>query len=385
MADSKKAKAENKSGFFRSFILAIIIGLSGAILISGNLLFWAGETVVNNNQFTKTTAPLIKNHDIQVAIAKYGTNQLFSNVNVQGYISSVLPKKASFLAPTLASQLKTVVNQTLEKTLAKPKVQDIWNNSLQKTHAIIVKGAINYKGNGQLNLGQLFSFIGSNLKGTKLSFLSDKQLPSNIGQIQIINASWLPTIHKIAVNIKPFEAIMTLLLVILICLAIIIARQKQKIILKMSLLFSFLMLLTIISLRIIRLGIQSQVNSDYSSAAVSAYQIVMRPFYIQTATLMILFLIIGLIAWLTGKSKLATKFKKSVSKIFSGNLHSLLFKKENKVTKFFSFYQKYLNWGIIILLGILLCVISISLYSIIGLSLIALIFILIVDILAVKK
>ena len=254
---------KTKSGFFRSLSLAVIIGIAGGILISGNVLFWVGDTIVSDQQFTKTTAPLIKNPAIQTAVAKYGTDQLFSNIDVQGYVSNVLPPKASFLAPSLTTQLKKYVNIGLQKTLEKPKVQNIWNNSLQKTHNAIIKGATNYKGDGKIDLGQLFTFMTNNLKNTKLGFLAGKSLPANIGQIQLIDAKWLPVVHNIVVNVKPFEAIMTLAFVILVCLSIIIAKNKNRIIVKMGFLFSFLMLLTIISLRIIRMGIEGRVSADY--------------------------------------------------------------------------------------------------------------------------
>ncbi|MEI7838850.1 MAG: hypothetical protein WCI37_03630, partial [bacterium] len=226
-----------KIGFFRSIVMAFLIAIAGAILLSGNMLFWAGNTIVNNDQFIKTTAPLIKNSEIQTAVAKYGTEQLFTNVDVQGYITKVLPPKAEFLAPTLTTQLKDDVNKGLQKSLAKPKVQTIWNKSLEKTHNLIIKGATNYKGNGTLDLGQLFTFMTNNLKDTKLAFLSEKSLPKNIGQIKLINAAWLPVVHNIVVNIKPFEAIMTLVFIILVCVVIIIAKNKRRIITKIGFLF----------------------------------------------------------------------------------------------------------------------------------------------------
>ncbi|MEI7674371.1 MAG: hypothetical protein WCI60_01400 [bacterium] len=377
---------KTKSGFFRSLSLAVIIGIAGGILISGNVLFWVGDTIVSDQQFTKTTAPLIKNPAIQTAVAKYGTDQLFSNIDVQGYVSNVLPPKASFLAPSLTTQLKKYVNIGLQKTLEKPKVQNIWNNSLQKTHNAIIKGATNYKGDGKIDLGQLFTFMTNNLKNTKLGFLAGKSLPANIGQIQLVDAKWLPVVHNIVVNVKPFEAIMTLAFAILVCLSIIIAKNKNRIIVKMGFLFSFLMLLTIISLRIIRMGIEGRVSADYQNAAVSAYQIVMKPFYIQTATLLILFLAVTFIAFLTGNSKSAIKFKKSVSTIISGNIHKLIFKnKENKLTNFIAKHKKYIIWSIIIIISGILCFITLSLATILAYLIVALVLILVVDILSANK
>jgi len=375
-----------KIGFFRSIVMAFLIAIAGAILLSGNMLFWAGNTIVNNDQFIKTTAPLIKNSEIQTAVAKYGTEQLFTNVDVQGYITKVLPPKAEFLAPTLTTQLKDDVNKGLQKSLAKPKVQTIWNKSLEKTHNLIIKGATNYKGNGTLDLGQLFTFMTNNLKDTKLAFLSEKSLPKNIGQIKLINAAWLPVVHNIVVNIKPFEAIMTLVFIILVCVVIIIAKNKRRIITKIGFLFSSLMLLTIVILRILSLYTENQISSDYQKAAIAAYQIVLKPFYIQTAILLVSFLTITIIAWLSDNSKSATKIKYILNNIISGKLHILIFgKKENKLTTYVGNNKKYIIWTIIILTTALLCVVKINLSIIIDYIIAALILILTVNILAANK
>ena len=358
---AKKTNNKIKNGTFRNLILGLILGISGGILLSGNLLFWAGNNIVDNNKFTAITAPLIKQPDIQKSIAKYGTDQLFSSVDVQGYIGSVLPPKASFLAPTLAEQLKTVVDQQLQKSLSNPKVQEIWNNSLSKTHNLVIKAATNYKGNGTIDLGQLFSFATSNLKDTKLSFLSDKKLPSNVGQIELINASWLPIVHNIVVNIDPFEYLMTVLFIGLTSVAIFISKNRRTIIIKISLLYSGIMLVTVIGLRFIKMLITNNTSSDYSSAATTAYSIVTKSFYIQSITILVLGLIIALVAWISGEYKSAKRVKEISNKLLSGNIHKAIFKHENSYTKFIGKNRKIINWASVVIAAILLCFVGISL------------------------
>ena len=378
MADKKSSK--NKTGAIRSLVIGILIGISGGILLSGNLLFWTGNNLVDNNKFTALTSPLIKHPDIQRSIAKYGTDQLFNNVDVQGYIGSVLPPKASFLAPTLASQLKTLVNQQLQKSLSNPKVQDIWNNSLSKTHNLVINAATNYKGNGTIDLGELFGFATNNLKDTKLSFLSDKKLPSNIGQIQIIKASWLPVVHNVVVNIRPFEYIMTILFAATTAAAIWISKNRRNIIIKISLLYSGLMLATIIGLRLSKILISSNVSPDYSGAAMTAHSLITKSFYIQSMTILVLGIIVALIAWLSGNYKSSKKVKDMSNKILSGNVHKAIFKKENSYTVFISKYKKVLNWSVVIIAATLLCFVGISLAVLGTYLLIVLLIIIVVEI-----
>ena len=384
-AKSNINESKQKKSLLRSLLLAITIGIAGGLLLSGNILFWTGNTLVDNNKFAAITEPLIKQPAIQTAISKYGTDQLFSNIDVQGYISSVLPPKASFLAPTLTSQLKTGVNKQLLKSLANPKVQNIWNNSLTKSHDLVIKAATNYKGNGTIDLNQIFQFITKNLEGTKLGFLSGKQLPAKAGKIQIINATWLPTVHKIVVNIKPFEYIMTILFAGLVGLSILIAKNRRSIIIKMGILFSLLMLVTIVSLRLAKVIIGGNVQQDYSNAATTAYSIIVKPFYIQTITIMTLGIVISLVAWLSGDYKSAVKVKKMISSIFSGNLHKLLFKQENKVTKFVGAHKTTLNWIVVSLAGIMLCFVGISLSILLSYALVIILVILSLEVISSER
>jgi len=377
---AKTDSIKKKTGLFRSLTIGILLGISGGLLLSGNLLFWVGDNLVDNNKFTSITAPLIKQPDIQKSIAKYGTDQLFGNIDVQGYIGSVLPPKASFLAPTLADQLKTLVNQQLQKSLGNPKVQDIWNNSLSKTHSLVIKAATNYQGNGTIDLGQLFSFATSNLKDTKLSFLSDKKLPTNIGQIKLINATWLPIVHNIVVNIKPFEYIMTIFFIALTASAIWISKNRRTIIIKVSLLYSGIMLATIISLRFTKMLIASNVSSDYNNAATTAYTIVTKSFYIQSITILALGIIIALIAWISGEYKSAVRIKEISNKLLSGNIHKAIFKKENNYTKFISKNKKIINWASVIIAAILLCFGGISLSILVAYFIIIALIIFVVEI-----
>ena len=76
-AKSNINESKQKKSLLRSLLLAITIGIAGGLLLSGNILFWTGNTLVDNNKFAAITEPLIKQPAIQTAISKYGTDQLF--------------------------------------------------------------------------------------------------------------------------------------------------------------------------------------------------------------------------------------------------------------------------------------------------------------------
>ena len=153
----------------------------------------------------------------------------------------------------------------------------------------------------------------------------------------------------------------------------------------MGILFSLLMLVTIVSLRLVKVIIGGNVQPDYGNAATTAYSIIVKPFYIQTITIMTLGIVISLVAWLSGDYKSAVKVKKMISSIFSGNLHKLLFKQENKVTKFVGAHKTTLNWIVVSLAGIMLCFVGISLSILLSYALVIILVILSLEVISSER
>src|SRR6185437_8845768 len=67
------------------------LALAGALLLTGNIIFWTGNTIVKNDRFNASTQPIIRNTQVQQAVADYTTKQIFSNVDVDQYVSDALP------------------------------------------------------------------------------------------------------------------------------------------------------------------------------------------------------------------------------------------------------------------------------------------------------
>ena len=53
-----------------------------ALLVAGNLLFWAGNTLIDPQRFNAVVSPLIASPEIQQALSRYTSEQLFARVDV---------------------------------------------------------------------------------------------------------------------------------------------------------------------------------------------------------------------------------------------------------------------------------------------------------------
>jgi hypothetical protein len=381
LAKNSSAKSGAKPrGLARRVAVVTLIIIATALLCAGNLLFWFGNTIVKPDRFIAATEPIIKDPKVQQAMALYTTNNIFDNFDVQKSIEQALPQKADFLAPQLSAQLKTGTQKTLQTFLAKPAFQEKWNTLLAKQHKRIINFASKYNGDGTISLNDIFTQLTQNLKSTKLAFLANKQLPSKVGSITVVNATWLPVFHNVVVNIDTWRLLAILFFVLASAGAVLLSRNKRKTVYSLCITVSTFLLASLIAVRFTREHIAEQANAQYADGVRSALQIFFHPFVIQTATIFCLFLVVGLVAWVSGSSRAAISLRNQVGLLFSGKLHTRLFGDgSNQFADWIGRNKRLLEWLAVSVLAILMLLVRLTLKS-----LILYVFALIVVVLAIE-
>lgn len=366
-AENKRLKLENqklqkamkrssnnvKSGWFWQKAGSIVFGsFAVALLVAGSLLFWAGNTVVNNQQFVKTVSPVIKNAEVQTAVANYTTQQLYANFDVQNYISDALPPRAQFLAPTLSSQLQSSTESVLVKILASPTFQEKWNTILANAHNKFISAIETHGSDGAFDINELYQGLSSSLTSTPLSFLANRQLPAKIGSIQVISGSWISTTYTVIDNITLWRTLAVLLLFITAAASIYLSRHRRRTVIRLSLAGSTALFATLVSLRLFREFAASSVESMYSEAVRQTVQIIFHPLIVQLFTVLIALLIIALVAWVSGPGRSAQAVRSKIDQLLSGKLHQAIFSKENGFTRWIGKYKRYLKWLVVTIIAI---------------------------------
>jgi hypothetical protein len=333
---------------FKKISASLLLALAVALIIAGNLLFWAGNTVVKTDRYEETVAPLIKDSEIQKAVAGYTTAQIFANVDVQQVITSVLPPRADFLAPTLTSQIHDKTQVTLQKVLANPDFQAKWNTIQVASHDRFISSVQKYGSDGTIDLNEVYSQLSTKLEGTKLGFLANKPLPKSVGSIKVASGEWLRILQNVINNIDLWRTLTLLFFVVCSAAAIYLSRRRRRTVMALGLLIAFGMFATLVSLRLSREIIANQVDPAYAEAVRHAAQIVFRPLMVQTASIMITGLIISAIAWLSGPYPAAKHLKTRFGQLLNGKTHSAIFSSgENSFTLWLANYKRLIEWIIV--------------------------------------
>jgi uncharacterized protein YpmB len=359
------AAQPKQSNKWRTALIVLLAGLSGAILISANLLFWTARTIVETDRYHDTAKAIIEKPAVQKAIADKTTDSIFERVNTEQLLEETLPPRVKFAAPTLAAQIETFTNNKARQITASEKFKDIWVEVNVRAHDRFISAIRESKGDGTVNISDVYNRLTQRLEGTKLSFLQNVQLPSNVGSIQVVDAPWLPSARYVIINLDALRIATISLFILLTALIIYVARNRRKVALKVGVFYAVLMLLTLVAVRISRAVAVNQVDPQYQSATTEAYQAVFQPFVLQTTGLMVLGIVVALIAWIIGPGKAATKVRTSFNVLLQGKAHTAIFgKKENAYTRWVGKYQTALQWVAVAVAFVALLIISVTVVNI---------------------
>ena len=342
-------------------VLAVLFALLAVLLLAaGNVLFWTGNTVVKNDRFTSSVAPVIRNHSVQTALASYTTTQLFKNVDVDAAVQNALPQQAAFLAPSIADQIQTRTESTLQKVAAAPKFQDTWNRILSGAQAKFIAVVKNSSG-GTIDINDLYQQLSSSLQGTSLSFLANKQLPPKVGAITVASGPNIGRLHNVIVHIDTWRWLAIVLFVACAALAVYLAQRRRRMVVLISTWAVIGLFLTLVAGRILRENIAGQVNPQYADGVRSAVQIMLHPLVVQTTTILVLFVLVALAAWLTGSTASARYVQNRIRLLLAGKLHHALFgERENAFTWWVGRHKRLLQWVAVIVAAIILLMVRVT-------------------------
>ena len=82
----------------RRAIVWPLIVLASIVLVLSIIANWVQREALDTNQIKNTTDQILKDPDVQQALATYTVDQLYANVDVQGQIQKKLPSAAQPLA-----------------------------------------------------------------------------------------------------------------------------------------------------------------------------------------------------------------------------------------------------------------------------------------------
>ena len=95
---------------------------------------WANRQALDTDNWTNTSTELLENRQIRDQVALFLVDELYTNVDVAGLIEEALPPRADPLAAPAASALRGFIEDRTKIFLARPRVQEAWQNTNRRAH-----------------------------------------------------------------------------------------------------------------------------------------------------------------------------------------------------------------------------------------------------------
>lgn len=375
----------------RRAVVAILVVLSCLLVVVSTTVVWTHRTLLNTDTFVGTVAPVFQHPEVDSAVATRATQQLFTGLDLQTRLKDALPPKVSFAAAPITSATQGFVAGELAKVLESERFQKVWTAALTSTHQILVAVLRGQKtpaistsgGYVVLNtvpvinraLGQV-SGLASNLTGKKVTLPTitsaevpqqavDKlskalgvTLPSNFGQVTLVRSKNLATVQR---GVKAFDRItilLPILTIVLIALALWLSLSRRRTLIQ--LLVGVLLLMIVVRRVVIHeQGTLAQSAHNPQVAMIVLGQ-VLHGFFVLTAWVLVVALVVLVIALVTGPYRwaaalrsLVTRGARELAALFTGE-------RRQRAIVWSTAHAEALQLGGGVVAGILLLAVSVS-------------------------
>ncbi len=192
---------------------------------------WVERQALNTDDWVQTSDRLIRNETIRSTLADYLVDQLYTNVDIEEELESILPGETKELAGPVSGGLRSVAGDGAERLLETSTAQNLWEDANRTAHEQLVavledkKDAVSTEnGEVKLALGSLVTNLADQVGiGAKLA----EKLPPDAAEVTILRSDQLKTAQNIAAALKGLAILLSLLTFVAFGLAIYLSRGER--------------------------------------------------------------------------------------------------------------------------------------------------------------
>jgi hypothetical protein len=294
--------------------------LSRALLVAGTLIgilailaVWVGRQALETDQWTETSSELLEDPAIQTAVAGFLVDQLYANVDVEAQVSEALPERAQPLAGPAAGALRQGADQVALRALARPEVQQAWEQANRRAHELLVDvieggGDIVGTQGGVVTL-DLKELLDEMVRRTGIGERVAGRIPADAASIEILRSDELKTVQNVGNALKPLAAVLVVLMLACFGGAIALAQGRRRQTVRAA---GFGLILAGVAALVVRSLAGNAVVDELARTAsvepaVRATWEIGTSFLVGVATATIAYGVLAVIgAWLAGPTRVAT-------------------------------------------------------------------------------
>lgn len=357
--ESSKNSSPSNSFNWRSPVVILCVLISGITFSTGAIAFAFNRTINDPVAYMRSVGPVIEQPEVQAALVKKSSEAIKQNIDIEQIVTDALPPKAAFLAGPITAQVNNQITNIISKFVASDRFANLWVKTNRQLHDSTLAFIKQSDGNPSIDVSQLYKFLSTELQGTPLSVVANKQLPEKVGVIKVTDAPWVPVAHQTLAGLSWIQNVGLTLSVLFGALAIYLSKKGLRTAAGLGLWIAGIFAVSLASLVIAQsAALQGITDSTYNAAAVAIWSTVLAPFYGYMAALISLALVATTLAWSTSDAKLAASIRNKL-KTADSRVHNFVIRGHDN-NQFFSITRKYrqgLEWLVLVVaLGLILFV-----------------------------
>ena len=330
------------SGFFRT-IAVIVCGLLVALLAPLSVVAtWANDQMSDTDRYVATVAPLADDPAVQRAVTDRISNAIIERLDVRALTQEAvdaltkqgLPPRASTSLSALITPLTNGVNNFIHDQVAKLVESDAfsaaWEQANREAHAQMVAlltgdtegGAVEVEGNAvKLNLAVLIDTVKQRL--VEAGFTLAGNLPAVSAEFTIFQSADIARAQNGFRVLNAVARALPFIALGLFFLGIFAARRRRRALFGMSLVVAGSMLLLGALLNVFRIIYLDAVPADQlpPDAAAVIYDQTVRFIRFNLRAVLVLFLAIAIVAWVSGPEPGQVAVRRAGTKTFDAVRH----------------------------------------------------------------
>lgn len=288
--NAKLSSAASPTEFWRNTGGGVLIVIGVLVLSMAIAAVWLNRTVMDEDRWVETVAPLAQDAAIQEYVASSASNAIVEGIDIQSYVQealSALPPKAEILAAPITAAIQTFVRDSASKFVQSPQFPEAWTEMNRLAHRAFIASITQTQGqlinnqNGKvtLDVSVLTDRIKQALSDKGLKFVNDIPLAPSKKQIVLYDS---PTLAQFGVIIHAMNTAAYLLPLLALALlggGVALAANRRKAVLWLGI---GIVVATTLPVEMIYLGQAPFAKAAYSlgqmpsAAAEHAYTIVFR-------------------------------------------------------------------------------------------------------------
>ena len=322
---SKTKKDKTRRGHLPRRISAWVLVVLAAILIPVSVLsVWAIRTVTNTDQYVETMAPLARNPVIVDGLATRATDALFSTHIVQNKVTDALPKSAKPLVAPIVNEVHSYVYGLALKVFSSPKFGKLWDTLNRHSHEAVIniltgkqtplQKKVAKGGQIAINLSPTLNTLISDLDAHGVTLFNPLKAVSTQGvSFTVVSKQQVSKFSGLFNLVVKFKWIIPVVALVLAILAVALAMERRKTLLRLAVgvaLMSLLVLAGLSAGRGIFIG-QAAGGGFNSQGAAAVWDTVLRFLKSDLRWTLLSSVLVAFGAWLAGPARYAVWIRKT--------------------------------------------------------------------------